>query len=263
VAEDGTRGGASFQEATARTDFRLLNDPREVRAIEDLAERLARRMRRRVQRRQRLARYGRRIHLRRTIRASLRYGGTPLDLVYQRRLRVLPRLILLLDVSRSMSLYSYFFLRFARGMLGAFRDAHAFIYHTRLIPVTDVLRERNVDKVKEKLGVIALGWAGGTRIGESVQAFNQHYASKLLNSRSIVVVMSDGFDTGPVTLLSEQLARIRRRARRIVWLNPLLGREGYEPLAAGMQAALPLIDVFAPAHNLESLAALEDKLVNL
>jgi uncharacterized protein with von Willebrand factor type A (vWA) domain len=263
AAEEGTRGGASWQESTGQTDFRLLNDPREVRAIEDLAERLARRMRRRVQRRQRLARYGRRINLRRTIRASLRYGGTPLDLAYQRRLRVLPRLILLLDVSRSMSLYSYFFLRFARGMLGAFRDAHAFIYHTRLIPVSDVLRERNADKVKEKLGVIALGWAGGTRIGESVQVFNQHYASKLLNSRSIVVVMSDGFDTGPATLLSEQLTRIRRRARKIVWLNPLLGREGYEPLAAGMQAALPLIDVFASAHNLESLAALEDQLVNL
>jgi uncharacterized protein with von Willebrand factor type A (vWA) domain len=263
AADEGTRGGASWQESTGQTDFRLLNDPREVRAIEDLAERLARRMRRRVQRRQRLARYGRRIHLRRTIRASLRYGGTPIDLVYQRRLRVLPRLVLLLDVSRSMSLYSYFFLRFARGMLGAFRDAHAFIYHTRLIPVSDVLRERNADKAKEKLGVIALGWAGGTRIGESVQAFNEHHASKLLNSRSIVVVMSDGFDTGPATLLAEQLILIRRRARKIVWLNPLLGREGYEPLAAGMQAALPLIDVFAPAHNLESLAALEDQLVNL
>ncbi len=263
AAQEGTRGGASWQESTAQTDFRLLNDPREVRAIENLAERLARRMRRRIQRRQRLARYGRRIHLRRTIRASLRYGGTPIDLVYQRRVRVLPRLVMLLDVSRSMNLYSYFFLRFARGMLGAFDDAHALIYHTRLIPVSEVLRERDADKVKEKLGVIALGWAGGTRIGESVQAFNQHYASRLLNSRSIVVIMSDGFDTGPATLLAEELRRVRRRARKIVWLNPLLGRAGYEPLAAGMQAALPLIDVFAPAHNLDTLAALEKQLVNL
>lgn len=260
---DGTRGGASWQEATARTDFRFLSEERQMREIERLVERLARRMRRRVQRRQRLARYGRRIHLRRTIRASLRYGGTPLDLVYRRRVRALPRLVLLLDVSRSMNLYSYFFLRFARGLLGAFGDAQAFIYHTRLIPVTDVLRERQLDKLKEKLSVIALGWAGGTRIGESVQIFNQRYAAKLLNSRSIVVIMSDGFDTGPATLLAEQLKRIRGRVRKIVWLNPLLGRAGYEPLAAGMQAALPLIDVFAPAHNLESLAALETELANL
>ncbi len=259
----GARGGASRQETTTRTDFHHLSDARQMAEMEQLVERLARRIRRHLLRRQRIARQGRRIHLRRTIRASLRYGGTPLELVYLRRRRELPRLVLLLDVSRSMSLYSYVFLRFARGVLSVFRDAQAYVYHTRLVPVTEVLRERNVGLIREKLALISLGWSGGTRIGESMERFNQQYARAALNSRSIVVMVSDGFDTGPPELLAEQLRRIRRRARRIVWLNPLLGREGYQPLAAGMQAALPIIDVFAPAHNLESLAALADELVNM
>lgn len=261
--EGGARGGASRRETTAETDFHLLSDARQMREMEHLVERLARRMRRRLLRRLRVARHGRRIHLRRTIRNSLRYGGTPLELAFRRRRRQLPRLVLLLDVSRSMSMYSYLFLRFACGVLGAFRDAHAFVFHTRLVPVTEVLRERNVGLIREKLALISLGWSGGTRIGESVERFNQQYARKLLNSRSIVVMVSDGFDTGAPELLADQLRHIRRCARKIVWLNPLLGRDGYQPLASGMQAALPFIDVFASAHSLESLAALESELAYL
>ena len=263
AGEGGARGGASLLEKTSGTDFRFLSDARLMREMEQLVERLARKMRRRLLRRQRIARHGQRVHLRRTIRNSLRYGGTPLELVFRQRRRKLPRLILLLDVSRSMSLYSYLFLRFARGVLGAFRDAQAFVYHTRLVPVTEVLRERNIDAVKEKLALISLGWSGGTRIGECTQSFNQQYAQKIVNSRSIVIMVSDGFDTGAPELLAEQLQRIRRRARKLIWLNPLLGREDYQPTAAGMQAALPFIDVFASAHSLESLKALESQLVYL
>jgi len=263
AGKGGTRGGASWQEATGKTDFRFMSDTEQMLQMERLVEQLARRMRRCLLRRQRIAKHGRRVHLRRTIRNSLRYGGTPLELALKQRRRKLPRLVLLLDVSRSMSLYSYLFLRFARGVLGVFKDAQAFVYHTQLIPVTDVLRERNVVNVKEKLAVMALGWSGGTRIGECVQSFNEQYARKTLNSRSIVVMVSDGFDTGVPELLAGQLQRIRQRARKIVWLNPLLGREDYEPTAGAMQAALPFIDVFASAHNLESLAALEPQLTSV
>jgi uncharacterized protein with von Willebrand factor type A (vWA) domain len=263
AGEGGARGGASRKEATTGTDFRFLSDARQMREMEQVVERLARRMRRRLLRRLRVARHGRRVHLRRTIRNSLRYGGTPLELVFKQRRQQLPRLILLLDVSRSMSLYSYLFLRFARGVLGAFRGSQAFVYHTRLVPVTEVLRERDISKVKEKLTLISLGWSGGTRIGECIQHFNQEYARRILGSRSIVVMVSDGFDTGPPELLAEQLERIQRCARKIIWLNPLLGREDYQPLAGGMQAALPFVDVFASAHSLESLAALESQLIRL
>jgi uncharacterized protein with von Willebrand factor type A (vWA) domain len=257
------RGGASPREAPGRLDFRFLDDVRQMHAMERLAERLARRMRRRQLRRLRLSRQGWRIHMRRTIRKSLRYGGTPLELAFRQRRRQRPRLIVLLDVSRSMSLYSYLFLRFARGLVDAFRDADAFVFHTRLVQVTQALRERDTRKFKEKLTLLSAGWSGGTRIGECLQAFNRDHGARLVTSRSIVIIASDGFDTGPAEVLAGQLARIRRRARKIVWLNPLLGRTGYQPLAAGMQAALPWIDVFAPAHNLDSLLALEPELMNL
>ena len=259
----GTRGGASAQAATGRSDFRSLTAADEMEKLERLVQRLAQHMRKALRRRWHLAREGRRLHLRHTLRHSLRYGGTPLEPVFSRRRRRLPRLILLLDVSRSMSLYSYFFLRFARGVIDAFRDAHAFAFHTHLVPISDALRERDSDRLKEKLAVISLGWAGGTRIGESLQAFNRQFTRSLLNRRTVVIVISDGLDTGPAALLAEQLQDIKARARKLIWLNPLLGRAGYEPLAAGMAAALPLLDVFAPAHNLESLAALEPQLTKL
>ena len=263
TGDGGTRGGASAQASMARSDFRSLHAPGEMEKVEQLMQRLALRMRRTLRRRWRLAREGRRLHLRHTLRHSLRYGGTPLEPVFTQRRRRQPRLILLLDVSRSMSLYSYFFLRFARGVIDVFRDAHAFIYHTRLVPVSDALRERDSDRLKDKLAVISLGWAGGTRIGESLQTFNQRFGRKLLNRRAVVIVISDGLDTGPAALVAEQLRDIKQRVRKLIWLNPLLGRAGYEPLAGSMAAALPLIDVFAPAHNLESLAALETRLVRL
>lgn len=262
AGEGASRGGASSRESHGRTDFRFLHDGREMRAMEELAERLAKRMRRRLIRRQRVAQHGRRIHLRRTLRKSLRYGGTPLDLAFKTRRRLLPRLVLILDVSRSMSLYSYFFLRFARGLVEAFGDAHAFVLHTRLVHATDALRERDVTRLKEKLAALSLGWSGGTRIGDCLQSFNREYARRLIGSRSVVIVVSDGLDTGEPQVLAGEMARIRQRARRVLWLNPLIGREGYQPIAGGMQAALPFIDLFAPAHNLESLQALEPYIIN-
>lgn len=257
----GARGGASRRESLAQGDFSMLVDDEERRQVERLAERIARAMRKRVVRRMRIDRLGRRVHLRRTIRRSLSYGGMPLNLAFRRRRRRLPRLVLLLDVSRSMSLYSLLFLRFARGMLAAFNDAQAFAFHTRLVSVTDTLRERDSERLREKLEIISLGWSGGTRIGESLERFNREYAATALGKRAVVIIVSDGLDTGAPELIAEQLAAIRRNARRIVWLNPLLGRPGYEPTAGGMQAALPFIDVFAPAHNLESLMALESRLL--
>ncbi|WP_455378743.1 vWA domain-containing protein [Petrachloros mirabilis] len=258
--DGGVRRGASRQESSLRSDFRFLSDEQQMRAVEALVDSLARRMWRRLRRRMRILRRGRRVHVRRTIHRSLQYGGAPMELVFMQRRRTLPRLIVLLDVSRSMSLYSYLFLRFARGIVRVFPDAHAFVYHTRLVPVTDALRERDSGKLRDKLAMISLGWSGGTRIGECLQAFNRRHGASIVNSRSVVVIVSDGLDTGPPELLAAHLAYIKQRARTIIWLNPLLGRDGYEPVARGMAAAMPFIDVFAPAHNLDSLAALEVQL---
>ena len=262
VTEGGTREGASVADHMAQTDFQLLADSGQMRAMEQLVERLARKMRRRLIRRQRVQRQGRRIHLRGTLRQCLRFGGMPLQLAYRRRCRRQPRLILIVDVSRSMSLYSTVFLRFARGIVNAFRDAAAFAYHTRLVPITDALRQSDQARMRDSLTLISQGWSGGTRIGECLGSFNDEYA-RLLNSRSLVVIVSDGLDTGEPERLVEELVRIKGRCRKLIWLNPLLGRSGYEPRTQGMQAALPQLDLFAPAHNLESLQALEPVLTGL
>lgn len=262
-ARDGRHGGASDVETLARTDFRHLEDADDIESIQALAERLAARMRWRLTRRFRAHSRGRVVELRNTIHKSLRYGGTPLSLAYRRRRERPVRLVVLLDASGSMSLYSAFFVRFVRGIVDTFDDADAFVFHTRLVHLSQALRDRNVEKAMERMAVISQGWGGGTRIGACLEVFNANYAKTVLDSRSIVVIMSDGYDTGDPALLAQQMKKLRARARRILWLNPLLGWKDYEPVAQGMAAALPVVDLFAPAHNLESLMALEPYLYKL
>jgi uncharacterized protein with von Willebrand factor type A (vWA) domain len=126
-----------------------------------------------------------------------------------------------------------------------------------------VLREREPQRALDRMSLISAGWSGGTRIGDSLAEFERHHAARLLGRRAAVIVVSDGYDTGDPKALGEALAAIKRRARRIAWLNPMAGWDGYEPVAGGMAAALPHIDLFAPAHNLASLAALEPLLAKL
>ncbi len=253
----GRRGGASRVAALTSTDLRHITDPDDVAATHALAERLARSMRARLVRRQEARRHGRRLDLRRTIHRSISHGGTPIELVWRRpKLKPL-RLVILLDASGSMNLYTAFFVRFLHGVVDAFQEAEAFIFHTRLAHVSHSLRDRDVTRAVDRLSLMAEGIGGGTRIGESLATFNRWHAARVINSRTAVIVVSDGYDTGEPEALAQEMKRLRRRCRRIVWLNPLLGWDRYAPEARGMQAALPHIDLFAPAHNLESLAALE------
>lgn len=259
----GRRGGASRAEGIERIDIRRIADPEEMAAAHALAERLARRMRARLVRRERIRRHGRRLDLRRTIHRSISHGGMPLDLAWRRRKPKPLRLVILLDASGSMSLYTAFFLRFIHGVVDSFREAEAFVFHTRLVHVSASLRERDVTRAIDRLALMAEGIGGGTRIGESLASFNRWHAARVIHSRTAVMILSDGYDTGPPEQLAREMRRLRRRCRRIVWLNPLIGWEGYSPEARGMQAALPHIDLFAAAHSLESLAALEPYLARL
>ncbi len=263
AAPMGRRAGASAAESLVDVDLRHIADPEELARVEALAEHLAARMRLRLTRRYRLARRGAQPDLRSTIRRSLGHGGTPIDPAFRRRRVKPPRLVLLLDASGSMSQYSALFVRFLKGLLGGGRRTEAFVFHTRLVHVSPALRDRDAGRAVERMSLIAQGWHGGTRIGESLAAFNRHHARQTVDRRTAVIVVSDGFDTGPAEALGAELAALRRRARRIVWLNPMLGWPGYEPKAAGMAAALPHLDLFAPAHNLASLAALEPELARL
>ena len=259
----GRRAGASTAETLERTDFRHVTDPDELLATHALAARLARAMRARRTRRERASRRGARLDLRATIHHSVARGGTMLDLVHCRRRPKPLRLALLLDASGSMSLYTTVFVRFMHGMLACFREAEIFVFHTRLVHVTPALRERDAGRAVERLALIAQGVGGGTRIGESLQAFDRWHAKRVLRGRSALIIVSDGYDTGPPEALGRAMAALRRRCRRVVWLNPMLGWEGYAPEARGMAAALPYVDLFAPAHNLESLAALEPYLARI
>lgn len=255
--------GASQAESLEKADLRQINDPEELARVHVLTARLAERMRSRLSRRERERRKGRRIDLRKTIHRNIAHGGTPIELFRRQRRDKPLRLVVLLDVSGSMNHYSLFFLRFILGILDNFRQAEAFVFHTRLVHISETLKERNAEKALERMTLISQGWSGGTKIGESLEAFNRQHASRVLNSRSVVMVVSDGYDTGKPEKLGESLAKLRRRCKRIVWLNPMIGWSGYEPVAGGMATALPHIDLFAPAHNLESLAALEPYLAKL
>jgi uncharacterized protein len=254
---------ASAAERLAAIDLRHIVDPREIAQTHALAERLARRLRARLVRREQARRRGRRLDLRRTIHRSISHGGTPIDLVWRRR-KVKPlKLVMLLDGSGSMSLYTAFFVRFLHGVVDAFREAEAFVFHTRLAHVSASLRDRDVARAVDKLSLMAQGMGGGTRIGDCLATFNRWHAKRVITSRTALMIVSDGYDTGEPAHLAEEMRRLRRRCRRIVWLNPLIGWRDYAPEARGMQAALPFIDLFAPAHNLESLAALEPYLARI
>jgi len=259
----GRRGGATRAESISAADMKHITDPEDVAAAHALAERLARSMRARLVRREHARRSGRRLDLRRTIHRSVSHGGTPLDLVWRRRKDKPLRLVILLDASGSMSLYTAFFVRFIHGVVDAFREAEAFVFHTHLVHVSEPLRDRDVTRAVDRLSLMAQGIGGGTRIGESLATFNRWHAARVINSRTAVMILSDGYDTGEPERLAEEMRRLRRRCRRIIWLNPLIGTDSYAPEARGMQAALPFIDLFAPAHNIESLAALEPYLADI
>jgi uncharacterized protein with von Willebrand factor type A (vWA) domain len=172
-------------------------------------------------------------------------------------------LVILLDASGSMSLYTAFFVRFMHGVVDAFREAETFVFHTRLVHVSPALRDKNAGRAVEKLALVAAGIGGGTKIGESLAAFNRWHAKRVVHSRTAVIIVSDGYDTGPPEEMAAAMRDLRRRTRRIVWLNPLIGWQGYAPEARGMKAALPYVELFAPAHSLESLAALEPYLARI
>ncbi len=259
----GQRGGASRTEVLAETDLRHIVDPDDIAATHALAYRLARVMRLRLVRREQIRQRGRRLDLRRTIHRNISHGGTMMELAWRRR-KIKPlRLVVLLDASGSMNPYTAFFVRFLHGVVDAFREAEAFVFHTRLAHVSPSLRDRDVTRAVDKLSVMAQGIGGGTRIGESLSAFNRWHARRVINSRTAVMIVSDGYDTGEPARLGEEMRRLRRRCKRIIWLNPLIGWRDYSPQARGMQAALPYVDLFAPAHNLASLAALEPYLVRI
>jgi len=211
---------------------------------------IAKRLARRISRRKRPTRRGGVIDLRRSIRANLMRGEI-IELRRRERRRRKVRLVLLCDVSGSMDLYSRFLLQFLYALQNVFGRVETFTFSTRLTRVTDHLKGASYRQALARLTEVR-DFSGGTRIGESLQEFNARWGH-LVDRHTIVLLLSDGWDTGEPELLANEMLTIKRKAGRLIWLNPLLGNPSYEPLTRGMAAALPLVDHFAAAHNLASL----------
>ena len=259
----GRERGASSHESISTTDFARLAGEAERAAALALAERLAQAMRTRLTRRERTRRSGRRLDLRATVRRSVARGGEPIDLAFRRRKEKPLRLVALLDASGSMELYLAVFIRFLHAVGQAFRESEAYLFHTRLAHVSSALSERSPQRALDRLSLMVQGVGGGTRIGDCLAEFNRVHARRVIHARTCVMIFSDGYDTGEPERLAAEMRALRRRCRRIVWLNPLTGRRDFAPIARGMRAALPFVDLFAPAHDLASLAALESYLARL
>ena len=252
---------ASRDEVLASTDFRELTRREHLLDIEALMRRFARRLKRLLLRREARMRHGRRLDLQSTIRQSVASGGTPVRLAWKDRKRVRPRLVLLLDVSRSMNAYSFFYLRLARALAAELPGVFCYLFHTRVTGVSEALRDPDPWRSQERLHLVASGWAGGTRIGESLAQFNREHAPRIVHSRTAIIIASDGYDTGEPALLAQALVALRRRARRIVWLNPLCNRPGYSPQSLGMRAALPHVDLLAPGAGLRDIERVLPQLI--
>lgn len=214
---------------------------------------------RRTRRRQR-AQHGRFIDPRSTLRSSLKHGGIPMELRHQKRKVKTRPLVVICDISGSMDRYARLLLRFVHALGQGLENTEVFVFGTRLTRITRDLRKRDVDTAINQVVASVDDWSGGTRIGEAIKDFNFRWSRRVLRSGATVVVISDGWDRGEPALLGREMARLQRSCRRLIWLNPLLGAPGYQPLTQGMRAALPYIDEFMPIHNMESLEALAQML---
>ena len=251
--------GWSAAEVLRRRDFASMT-PEEFAQVRALIAQLAAVRPRRRSRRLRPHSSGRDLDLRRLVRRSLATGGEPIERRFRRRVDVPRKLVVLCDVSGSMEAYTRGLLLFLHAAVGAARGAEVFAFGTRLTRLTGALRTRDPEQALEAAAAVVVDWASGTRIGASLKAFNDEWGRRGLSRGAVVVIVSDGWERQDAALVGHEMARLARAAYAVVWINPLKGNVDYQPLAAGMRAALPYIDRFLPGHSLASLEDLADAL---
>lgn len=245
----------SIQKNLSQKDFSAITGEEVdelMQTIRAFAKRLAAKKNRRYQFSHRINK----LDLRLTLRKNLRRGGELLELVYRKPKHNRIKLVLLCDVSKSMELYTIFFIQFMYAFQQVYSRMETFTFGTSLKKITPLLKENNFREALQLLGAENNDWAGGTRIGESLNSFVNIYSKKMLDSKTIIIILSDGWDKGNMDTLKKSMGAIQARSKKIIWLNPLAGYESYRPDVAGMQTAMPFIDVFAPVHNVESLRRL-------
>lgn len=254
--------GAGDFKALSLADFRFVFNAQQMRAIELLVERAARRAKKRVSRREVLSHRGARINLRKSFRSSLRYAGQPVELSFSRKKPRLRRFVLLLDISQSMDVYARLFMRFTRILMATFNRSDAFVFNTDLSKLGkghSRLSEADFERVLNRLGK---GWLGGTRIAQSLDTFIDCHMTSCVDNKTTVLIFSDGCDTAKPTDLAERVKIIQRRAGKLVWVNPLLGRFEHGEADKFMDPLLPYTDRYHSAHNLISLLTLEKELIS-
>jgi uncharacterized protein len=214
---------------------------------------------RRRSRRLRAHRRGQQLDLRRLARRSLASGGEPIARSFRRRIHVSRRLVILCDISGSMEAYTRGLLLFMHAAVEAGR-VEVFAFGTRLTRLTGALRTRDPEQALEAAAETVVDWASGTLIGASLKRFNDEWGRRAFSRGAVVVIVSDGWERQDPGLVGREMARLARSAYAVVWVNPLKGNVDYEPLSAGMRAALPHVDRFLPGHNIASLEELADTL---
>lgn len=252
----------SPHEALNRKDFSEMGIE-ESRAISRAILLIATKIATQVSRRKKRATKGDGIDPRWTMRKNIKYGGEIIQLVSRKRRIKKTRVVLLCDVSGSMDCYSRFLIQFMYGLQNELWGVETFVFSTSLSRITHLIRTKDIASALERISRSVLGWSGGTNIGHSLYTFTREFAPSLVTHRTVVVIISDGWDRGDVGLLEREMKNLKRRAYKIIWLNPLLASENYEPLCKGMQAALPYLDLFLSVHNLNSLITLGRNLQRL
>ena len=252
----------SVEDVLNRKDFSEFTTEDMEKAREIVAK-LAAILATKLSRRKVVGKKGKTIDFRRSWRKSLSQGGEPLELIRKQQKIKKTKILLLCDVSGSMDCYAKFLIQFIYGMQKELREIEVAVFSTHLTDITGLLRTKGLAEGLNEVADVVPDWSGGTKIGESLLEFYRQFAPSFSSYRTVVILISDGWDRGDVDVLRYSIEMIHRHAYRLIWLNPLLGSDGYQPICRGIRTALPYVDYFLPAHNLESLAELTKILIPL
>lgn len=250
--EEGVITSYSAKEVLTKKDFSAMTDD-ELRLVMRLLQQIARSIVRKKSRLPKPSKLKKQLDLKRTMRYNLRRGSSIQRFLFSEKKEKKLKLVLLCDVSKSMDLYSRFLIHFIYAFQNAYDRIDTFVFSTALHQVSEILKEYEFTRAFEIISERIPHWSGGTKIGQSIADFIAGYSHGLLDKNTIVLILSDGWDTGEPEILAEAMQQLQKSASRVIWLNPLAGSPDYQAEVTGMKTALPFIDVFAAAHNVESL----------
>lgn len=252
----------SVEEVLTRKDFSEFTTE-DMEKARDIVAKLAAVLATRLSRRKVISRKGKVIDFRRSWRRSLAHGGEPIELMRKQQKIKKTKILLLCDVSGSMDCYAKFLIQFIYGMQQELREVEVAVFSTHLTNITGLLRRKGLAEGLNEVANVVPDWSGGTKIGESLLEFYRQFATSFSAYRTVVILISDGWDRGDADLLRRSMEMLHRHAYKLIWLNPLLGSDTYQPICRGIRTAMPYVDYFLPAHNLESLAQLTKVLIPL